>query len=530
MGTVNDDKNRVLIGIEATLCLLAVAIPLAIRYHATPAWTEAALFQVGFKLLLYTSILWVSLFLNDLFQIRVLTDKRRLLPGLAKASLIAVVLYGLASAVMPEWTQGRVVFLAALGTVSGTLLVQYKFFRPLLEARLNRERVLVLGESGVGNAIRRELLEGYYPQTLVDDPEKLREVLAWIRRAGCAPATVHDDGPGDDNLLASLKKDVDVIVLALENVPFPERRAASLTKPEDARARTHAAGRRGLHLASGSSRPTVPIGRGEEEDVQVLMRGLVALKLHGVPITGGLDYYERLTGRVYLGDPAGPLFFSHERYTIDKLSLAIKDVWERVLALTIFVLAIPFLILVPIAIYLDSGRPLLFVQRRVGRGGRPYNLYKWRSMTDDGQVTRVGRIIRKTKLDELPQLVNVLRGQMALVGPRPELPEFVDQFADGDCYYNLRHIVKPGLTGWAQIMFPDAQAHDAMTKLSYDLFYVKHFSLVSDMVIMIETFKMIVFGSRRKRVRSRVPDPAGPRPSHPERSAVPVIRARTGGG
>ncbi len=525
MGTVNGNKNRVLIGIEVTLCLLAVAIPLVLRSQAVPVWTRAVLVAAGFKLLLYAGILWVSLYLNDLYHLRVLTDKRRLLPSLAKASLVAVVLYALASAIMPDWSQGRVVFGAALGTVTGILLIQYKFFRPYLEARLKQERVLVLGDSAIGNAIRQELRGGDYQQKLIDDPGVARDALRWIRRAGEARAT-RDHALDEDEQFRYLKETVDVIVLALDNVPFPARKAVSLTSNTEESTGT---GRGRLRLASQHADTYPPADDGADDtDVAVLMRGLVALKLGGIPITGGLDYYERLTGRVYLGEPAGPLFFSHERYTIDKLSLAIKDVWERLLALTIFLMAIPFLILVPIAIYLESGRPLLFVQKRVGRGGRPYNLYKWRSMTDGREVTRVGRVIRKTKLDELPQLINVLMGDMALVGPRPELPQYVDKFAEGDCYYNLRHIVKPGLTGWAQIMFPNARAEDAMTKLSYDLYYVKHFSLVSDMVIMVETFKMIVFGNRRTHGGNRIPGPMDPPPTEPENPTLPVIRAHGG--
>jgi lipopolysaccharide/colanic/teichoic acid biosynthesis glycosyltransferase len=242
----------------------------------------------------------------------------------------------------------------------------------------------------------------------------------------------------------------------------------------------------------------------ESEDIRsdYLIRGLEALKLYSdVRVIGGLDYYENLSGRIFLGVPAGPLFFSKESFKIDKISLLIKDVWERLLALSILLMTLPHLLIVPIAIWLETGRPLLFVQPRVGRKGKVYNLYKWRSMFDD-KVTRVGRLIRATKLDELPQLINVLKGEMSLVGPRPELPHFVDDFRRANRYYNLRHMVKPGLTGWAQIMFPDAKAEHAMTKLAYDLYYVKHFSLVSDMVIMIETFKMIVFRNRGRQKSS----------------------------
>ncbi len=525
-------KNQFLLGVETVLCFLAVAAPLAVRYHGVTEWTRAVSTEAGFKLVLYTVILWLAIFLNDLYHIRVLTDKRRLLPRLAKGWLVAVVLYALASAVLPDLTQGRLVFGTALGTITFLLLVQYKYFRPTLERRLRKERVLVLGDSAIGKDIREELTQRDYRQTLIESPDLIRRVMEWVYHAGAPGTGGLLDRKALDERLEQIKSSVDVVVLALENVPFPLRWAASL---DGASSRDNLVAlepfrrQRSGDGARGSDE--LPTGSGEPDtDVASLMRGLVALKLCGVNVIGGLDYWERLTGRVYLGEPAGPLFFSQERYTIDKLTLATKDMWERLLALVIFCLSLPFLVLVPLAILIDSGRPLLFVQKRVGRGGRVYKLYKWRSMTSDGKVTRVGRIIRKTKLDELPQLVNVLLGQMSLVGPRPELPEYVRKFAEADCYYNLRHIVKPGLTGWAQIMFPDARAEHARTKLSYDLFYVKHFSLVSDMVIMIETFKMIVFRNRMKYTRRAAPgptDPAPPDDSEHDRSRYSLVPVRS---
>jgi lipopolysaccharide/colanic/teichoic acid biosynthesis glycosyltransferase len=167
--------------------------------------------------------------------------------------------------------------------------------------------------------------------------------------------------------------------------------------------------------------------------------------------------------------------------------------------------------IVALAIRIESGagQPILYRQERVGERGRVFALTKFRSMRTDAEldgvarwatrnddrVTRVGRFIRKARLDELPQLVNVLRGDMSLVGPRPERPQFVADFGHRIRYYNLRHCVKPGLAGWAQLRYPyGASEEDAYEKLKYDLFYVKNHNLLFDLLILIQTVEIVLFG------------------------------------
>jgi lipopolysaccharide/colanic/teichoic acid biosynthesis glycosyltransferase len=171
--------------------------------------------------------------------------------------------------------------------------------------------------------------------------------------------------------------------------------------------------------------------------------------------------------------------------------------------------ALPVLLLAALAILLESGLPVLFRQERVGQGGRPFRVLKLRTMRvdaehdgiarwatrGDSRVTRVGRVLRKLRIDELPQLINVLNGEMSLVGPRPERPEFVAQLREEIRFYDLRHSIKPGLTGWAQIRYPyGASIDDARRKLQFDLFYVKNNSLVLDVLILAETVRVVLFG------------------------------------
>jgi len=171
----------------------------------------------------------------------------------------------------------------------------------------------------------------------------------------------------------------------------------------------------------------------------------------------------------------------------------------------------PVMLLTALAIRLESGRgaPVLYHQERVGENGRLFSLIKFRSMgTDaerdgvarwasknDSRVTRVGHFIRNARLDELPQLWNVLCGDMSIIGPRPERPQFVDDFNTRIRYYRLRHCVKPGLTGWAQLRYPyGASLEDAEQKLNFDLFYVKNHNLVFDLAILVQTVEVVLFG------------------------------------
>jgi lipopolysaccharide/colanic/teichoic acid biosynthesis glycosyltransferase len=164
-------------------------------------------------------------------------------------------------------------------------------------------------------------------------------------------------------------------------------------------------------------------------------------------------------------------------------------------------------------VYLDSDGPVLYCQERVGESGRRFMVYKFRSMRVDAEregtpvwardkddrITRVGRFIRKTRLDELPQLWNVLRGDMSFVGPRPERPFFVEQLAKEIPFYQQRHAVKPGVTGWAQIKYEyGSSIEDAMEKLRYDLYYIKHLSIALDLSIVFDTVKVVMFGKGAK--------------------------------
>jgi sugar transferase (PEP-CTERM system associated) len=236
---------------------------------------------------------------------------------------------------------------------------------------------------------------------------------------------------------------------------------------------------------------------------------LLQLSLAGhVSIEEGAAFYERITGRVSLAmlRPSWLIFTGPGRKA--KYASVSRSVVHRAAALVGAILSLPIVIVTAILIKLDSRGPVFYKQERVGKNGRTFTLLKFRSMRTDAEAdgpvwaskgddrtTRVGRVIRKIRVDEIPQFWNILRGEMSFVGPRPERPHFVAQLAQEIPYYEQRHLIAPGLTGWAQIKYPyGASIADAREKLQYDLFYIKNYSLVFDALILFETVKIILFG------------------------------------
>ena len=236
---------------------------------------------------------------------------------------------------------------------------------------------------------------------------------------------------------------------------------------------------------------------------------LLDCKFAGVAVIDLLSFLERETGKVNV-DLVNPswLIFS-EGFSVQAYVQVVSRVIDVVAALVLLSVAAPFMLLVAVAVLLDDGRPILYGQTRVGLMGKTFTIYKFRSMiknaeaggkaqwaqTGDARVTRVGAILRKLRLDELPQLFNVLVGTMSLVGPRPERPEFVAQLSRQIPYYQERHVVKPGITGWAQLSYPyGASEQDALEKLQFDLYYIKHKGLIFDLMVLLQTAEVVLWG------------------------------------
>ena len=243
------------------------------------------------------------------------------------------------------------------------------------------------------------------------------------------------------------------------------------------------------------------------------MRQLLEAEAHGILVEEGMATYEHFTKKLAI-EALSPSFLVFSRgFRKTKRQLASRRLVSLVVAAVGLVVAAPLMALIALAIKLDSRGPVFFIHERAGYHGRPFRLVKFRTMhgqpahhpdsvwdrDDQGRITRVGRWLRKLRLDELPQLWNILKGDMDLVGPRPEIVENIKVMADLVPYYSLRHVVRPGLTGWAQVRYGYSVSLEQVTeKMRYDLFYIKHMSFWLDLRILVDTVKIVLFGRGAK--------------------------------
>jgi len=239
------------------------------------------------------------------------------------------------------------------------------------------------------------------------------------------------------------------------------------------------------------------------------LQPLLDARMEGITVTPHLNFWERETRRLNLAslDP-GWLIYGDGFHFGSLTNRVLKRLLDILASLTLLVLTLPTLLLAAIAIKLEGKGPVFYRQERVGRRGRTFHIYKFRTMRVDAEqtigpqwatvkdprVTRVGSFLRRMRIDELPQIMNVLKGEMSLVGPRPERPTFVESLNAQIPFYNERHAVRPGITGWAQVSYPyGASTEDAREKLSYDLYYIKNFSFVFDLLILLSTARAVFF-------------------------------------
>ena len=276
------------------------------------------------------------------------------------------------------------------------------------------------------------------------------------------------------------------------------------------------------HAGNGSSvhaRPKTLLGLAQHLRVDILVvaledrrarfpiEELLQCRLAGIVVREQEALYERITGKIAVQALRPSYLIFNEGFSVHAWSDLLKRIVDIALSAVGILLSWPLMLATAIAVRLDSPGPILFRQERVGRDGLSFTLLKFRSMRadaekttgpvwaseDDPRITRSGRFIRRARLDELPQLWNVLAGQMSMVGPRPERPVFVEELAEKIPYFRQRHIVKPGLTGWAQISYRyGASFEDSVQKLQYDLFYIKNQSLLFDLSILFNTVKIVI--------------------------------------
>ncbi len=236
---------------------------------------------------------------------------------------------------------------------------------------------------------------------------------------------------------------------------------------------------------------------------------LLECKMHGIKVMDIATYFEREYGHIRMDSLYPSWLVFGGGFDQSLLRSTIKRIFDLISSLTLLIVTLPIMLITALLILLEDGFPIFYRQERVGKNGETFMVLKFRSMrknaeknknpqwavTDDPRITKTGNIIRKLRIDELPQIVNVLKNEMSFVGPRPERPYFVDMLSAQVPYYNVRHSVKPGITGWAQVRYPyGSSVEDAIEKLQYDLYYVKNHSLFVDIVILILTVEVVLLG------------------------------------
>lgn len=251
----------------------------------------------------------------------------------------------------------------------------------------------------------------------------------------------------------------------------------------------------------------VIVAQWDQRGGKLPMDDLLECRVRGVPVTDLAVFYERTRGEVPIESIKASHLIYGDGFAQGMGRRIVKRSFDFLASAALFAVSFPIMAVAAVVIRLESPGPVIYRQERVGRGGRVFTCLKFRSMSvdaerngpvwaqaTDARVTRVGRFIRKTRIDELPQLWNVLRGEMSFVGPRPERPVFVDQLRAKIPFYEVRHSVKPGLTGWAQVRYSyGASVEDACRKLQFDLYYVKNNSLFLDILILLETVRVVLF-------------------------------------
>ena len=265
-------------------------------------------------------------------------------------------------------------------------------------------------------------------------------------------------------------------------------------------------------FAQEESISRVVVADGDIQNDSRAAQALIDLKLRGVRIESAVESFEKASRKIWLEGLSPERLIFADGFCTSKIYLAFKRAMDLFLAVLLLVLAAPLMALVAIVIKLETPGAAIFSQERVGLLGTRFTVYKFRSMRQDAErktgptwakenderITRFGVFLRKCRLDELPQLWNVLRGDMSFIGPRPERPYFVDLLKSKIRYYDLRHYVKPGITGWAQVMYPyGASIEDAYHKLQYDLYYAKNISPQLDLLILLKTIKVVLAGQGR---------------------------------
>jgi sugar transferase (PEP-CTERM system associated) len=446
---------------EALLIYLSVIIAINVLWG-----TELAHLLNSWELFVKTMVIVVfiqgNLYLHDLYEIKKGDDLMSIVQRVGRSMGISCIGLALLYYLVPALIIGRGVVIASLLFLAVLIASWRLLYAYSLRKKIMNERILLLGLGELSGDIAKEILHRkelvYSIVAIATQREQveLPEGLTGIKVK-----------QGFNDLLEFVQKEnITLIIVAMD-----ERRGA------------------------------FPVDE------------LLKCKVNGIDVQDGVNFYETITGKLIVEriNPSWLIFSDGFKASFTRR--IVKRALDFSCALCGLIVLMPLLLLTAILIKLGSKGPVFFVQERVGRWEKTFMLYKFRSMRQDAEeksgpvwaeaedprITRVGRLIRKTRIDELPQLWNVIKGEMSIVGPRPERSFFVEQLKKKIPYYSQRFVVKPGLTGWAQILFMyGASEEDAAEKLRHELYYIKNMSTMMDVVIMLGTLKIVILGRGAK--------------------------------
>jgi sugar transferase (PEP-CTERM system associated) len=431
------------------IVLISGSMALAAQLHGafTPGSTV-------WQIVLVTALCQLCFYYNDLYDLTVVHSNRELVIRLLQAAGAAAIVLAVAGVAAPSLILAPSTFVTALGVFVVAVLTWRVAFNHFAHDPHLEERILIIGTGQIARMLAQQI------GTQQDFAYRL---VGFVEQ-------------GDD---AAIVRQHDILGAASEiDRIVAERRVDRIV------------------VGLSDRRGHLPIEQ------------LLRAKVSGVRVEDATTTYERLTGKILIDDLKPSWLIFSDGFRASRATRFVKRMLDLAFSIIGTVLAAPLVVLTAIAIRLDSPGPILYSQTRVGENGRVFNVYKFRSMRTDAEregtpiwardkddrVTRIGRIIRKARLDELPQFWNVMRGDMSFVGPRPERPFFVEQLAQEIPFYQQRHAVKPGLTGWAQVKYRyGSSLEDAMEKLRYDLYYIKHLSIFFDLTIVFDTVKVVLF-------------------------------------
>jgi sugar transferase (PEP-CTERM system associated) len=457
-------KSVLLMFTEGALITLALACGLRLRFWNSPDEMDALVRfpDIAIQGLVIILIIQLCFYYSDLYNLNLRRGPSEELICLGQSLGSACLVLGALYYVFPGLLIGRGIFLISVFLVAAFVTINRVVLDRAWQIAAPKQNIVILGTHEIALHVARELTA--------------REDLN-VSLVGFIEAKSGDSGAAKSlfgHKVIGAAQDLEKLVL--------EHRVVRIV------------------VAMEDRRGKMPV------------RELVRLRVQGVRVEDAHSAMSSLTGRIWLESIHPSWFVFSDGFHRSRLNLAVKRALDLSFGIFGLVISLPVMALVAIAVKLDSNGPAIFRQQRVGLGGKTFELLKFRSMQlgaeqtngaqwaaeDDPRITRIGKFVRKFRLDELPQFINVIRGEMSFVGPRPERPVFVEQLRQEISYYDERHSVRPGVTGWAQVQFKyGATIEDAYRKLEFDLFYLKNMSIFFDCVVILKTIRTVLTGGGR---------------------------------